>query len=232
ICINEEISNVVDQSRGLPSNSVRAIEQSSDGYYYVGTTGSMQVLTLNNGLKRVNTLWEVNYCDKLAADESGHVAAITSNGRMFLLQKGQILSSIQLRGGEELFNSVCFDDEGWLLAGTTTNHIYIYDISQGRFDEQIVLDCEGLKSLNDLYYVDNGDLFVSADNGVGYINRESDFELINTNDFNNSIDNMLIDYQGNLWFTSSRLGLLRMAPSALLLRRQSGIATFPRGFVS
>jgi energy-coupling factor transport system substrate-specific component len=37
---------------------------------------------------------------------------------------------------------------------------------------------------------------------------------VNTNDFNTSIDNMLVDYQGNLWFTSSRLGLLRLAKSA------------------
>ena len=34
------------------------------------------------------------------------------------------------------------------------------------------------------------------------------------NEFNNSIDNTLLDYQGNLWFTSSRLGLLRLAQSA------------------
>ena len=62
--------------------------------------------------------------------------------------------------------------------------------------------------------MDNGEVFISADNGVGYMNSEHKFETINTNDFNNSIDNMLIDYQSNLWFTSSRLGLLRMAPSA------------------
>ncbi len=215
ICINEQISNVVDQSKGLPSNSVRAIIQSSDGYYYVGTTGSMQVLTLHNGLNRVNTLWEVNYADKVAADQAGHVATVTSNGRLFLLQRGQILSSIQLpQSGEELFNTVAFDEDGVLLAGTTGNHIYVYDVSRGRFDERAVRECEGLKSLNDLYYLENGELFVIADNGVGYISRDSDFEMINTNDFNNSIDNMLIDYQGNLWFTSSRLGLLRMAPSA------------------
>jgi len=214
ICINERIVNVVDQSRGLPSNSVRSIVQSSDGYYYVGTTGSMQILTLNDGLRQVSTLGEINYADDSAADDAGHVATVTSDGRLFLLKKGQALSSIQLIDDSETFNSVCFDDDGYLLAGTSTNHIYIYDISQGWFDEQIVRDCPGLSHINDLYYLENGELFISADNGVGFISRDNDFEGVNTNDFNNSIDNMLIDYQGNLWFTSSRLGLLRMAPSA------------------
>ena len=214
ICINERIVNVVDQSNGLPSNSVRSIIQSADGYYYVGTTSSMQVLNLSNGLKRVNTLHEINYADKIAADDKGHVAALTADGRMFLLQKGQIVSSIQLPDGEEVYDSVCFDAEGVLLAGTSTNRIFVYVMDEGRFEERAIRECPGMKHINDLYYLDNGELFVSADNGVGYITREDDFEAINTNDFNNSIDNMLVDYQGNLWFTSSRLGLLRMAPSA------------------
>ena len=214
ICINERISNVVDQSKGLPSNSVRSIIQSADGYYYVGTTGSMQILTLKNGLKRVGTLREVNYADKIAADDAGHVAAITSDGRLFLMQKGVIQSSLQLPEGEELFNSVCFDRDGVLLVGTSTNHIYVFEVGEGWFDQKTVRTCEGLKNINDLYNVGDGELFISADNGVGYISRENEFEAVNTNDFNNSIDNMLIDYQGNLWFTSSRLGLLRMAPSA------------------
>ena len=214
ICINERIVNVVDQSRGLPANSVRSIIQSSDGYYYVGTTSSMQVLSLSNGLKRVNTLHEINYADKVAADLAGHVAAVTADGRMFLMEKGQILSSIRLPEGEEVFNCVCFDPDGVLLAGTSTNRIFVFDVSRHRFDELTIRECPGVKHINDLYYLDNGELFISADNGVGHISRDSDFEHINTNDFNNSIDNMLIDYQGNLWFTSSRLGLLRMAPSS------------------
>ncbi len=214
ICINERIVNVVDQSNGLPSNSVRSIIQSADGYYYVGTTSSMQVLNLSNGLKRVNTLHEINYADKIAADDKGHVAALTADGRMFLLEKGQIVSSIRLPDGEEVYDSVCFDAEGVLLAGTSTNRIFVYVVDEGRFEERAIRECPGMNHINDLYYLDNGELFVSADNGVGYITREDDFEAINTNDFNNSIDNMLVDYQGNLWFTSSRLGLLRMAPSA------------------
>ncbi|MBQ6961266.1 MAG: HD domain-containing protein [Clostridia bacterium] len=214
ICIREKIANVVDQAQGLPSNSVRSIIQSADGYYYIGTTSSMQVLTLNGGLKTESTLYEVNYADDVAADEEGHVAAVTSNGRLFLLKEGRILSSRQITNGQEVFKSCCFDGQGRLLAGTTSNHIYLFDISEGHFDPAGMMICEGLNSLKDLSWLDSGELFISADNGVGYLDQAGVFRLINTNDFNNSIDNMLIDYQGNLWFTSSRLGLLRLAPSA------------------
>ena len=214
ICIREKIANVVDQDQGLPSNSVRSIIQSADGYYYVGTTSSMQVLTLNSGLKTESTLFEVNYADDVAADGAGHVAAVTSNGRLFLMKEGRILSSRQITNGQEVFKSCCFDGQGRLLAGTTANHIYLFDISEGYFEPAGMMLCEGLNSLKDLSWLDNGELFISADNGVGYMDWEGEFHRINTNDFNNSIDNMLIDYQGNLWFTSSRLGLLRLAPSA------------------
>ena len=214
ISIREKIANVVDQSQGLPSNSVRSIIQSADGYYYIGTTSSMQVLTLNSGLKTESTLYEVNYADDIAADEKGHVAAVTSNGRLFLLKQGRILSSRQITNGQEVFKSCCFDRQGRLLAGTTSNHIYIFNIGEGHFDPAGMMICEGLNSLKDLTCLDNGELFISADNGVGYLDRAGFFHRINTNAFNNSIDNMLVDYQGNLWFTSSRLGLLRMAPSA------------------
>ena len=214
IAINEQIVNVVDQSRGLPSNSVRCIIQSSDGYYYVGTTGSMQILSLNSGLKVINNLSEINYADHIAASEKGFVAAVTSNGRLFLLRGGQILSSRQLTGGGEIFKSCRFDSAGRLLAGTTSGRIIVFNVSSGGFEKIGSISCTGLTSLKDLYFLDSGELFVTADNGVGYVDAQETFHLVNTNNFNNSIDTMLADYQGNLWFTSSRLGLLRMAPSA------------------
>ena len=214
IAINEKIVNVVDESKGLPSNSVRSIIQSSDGYYYVGTTSSMQILMLKSGLKRMNTLWEVNYADDIDADKSDHVAAVTNDGRLFLLEEGQILSSRQMINGRESFRSCAFDLKGRLLAGTTANHVYTYDISSGGFEDVSIVTCGDLKNIKDLYVLDNGEIFLSADNGVGYLDQDGKYHAINTNDFNASIDNMLLDYQGNLWFTSSRLGLLRLAPSA------------------
>ena len=213
IMINEQVVNVIDQSMGLPSNAVKDIIRSSDGYYYIGTTGSMQVLTLNCGLKKLNTLSEVDYADQLAADDRGNVAAVTNEGTLFLLQQGQIVSSRQLPERETVFKSCAFDRDGCLLAATSGNEIFRFDVSRGWFESLGVTEYPGLTSIKNMYMMESGGMFICADNGVGFVSADGMYEKINTNDFNNSIDNMLIDYQGNLWFTSSRLGLLRMAQS-------------------
>ncbi|MBR6186371.1 MAG: HD domain-containing protein [Clostridia bacterium] len=213
IVIREKVVNVLDQANGLPSNSVRCIIRASDGYYYIGTTGSLQMLVMNNGLKAANTLPEVNYADSITADANGNVATIASGGRLFLLNKGNILCSLRLTDGQELFNCCAFAPDGTLMVGSSTNHIYRYDISDGDFELIDVITCEDVASINNLNYLSDGTLFISTDSGVSYIDVNG-YHRVNTNDFNNSIDNMLYDYQGNLWFTSSRLGLLRLAKSA------------------
>ncbi len=212
IVIREKVVNVLDQSSGLPSNSVRCITHASDGYYYIGTTGSMQILVMNNGLKAANTLDEIYYADSITADESGHVATIASDGCLFLLKEGKIVNSLKLPYNQEIFNCCEFSPDGRLMVGSSTNNIYCYDISKDKFKLLDTITCEDVNSINNIHYINDGTLFISTDSGVSYIDANG-YHRINTNDFNNSIDNMLYDYQGNLWFTSSRLGLLRMAKS-------------------
>ena len=212
IVIREKVVNILDQSEGLPSNSVRCIVCSSDGFYYVGTTASMQVLVMNNGLKATSTLDEINYADSITADRNGNVATVASDGRLFLLNDGAIKASAQLPDEQELYNCCAFAPDGTLMVGSSTNHIYCYDISNGDFKQIKKITCDDVASINNLNYIQDGTLFISTDSGVSYMDK-SGYHRLNTNDFNNSIDNMLYDYQGNLWFTSSRLGLLRLAKS-------------------
>ena len=128
------------------------------------------------------------------------------------MNRGEITSSLQLPDQHELFNCCSFAPDGTLMVGTSLNHIYCYDISNEDFDCLKVMECEDLSSINNLNFLHDGTLFVSSDTGVSYIDAGG-YHKLNTNEFNNSIDNMLYDYQGNLWFTSSRLGLLRLAKS-------------------
>ena len=58
-------------------------------------------------------------------------------------------------------------------------------------------------------------MFICADNGIAYFAADGKYETISAAAFNSSIDHMLIDYQGNLWFTSSRLGVMECANLSL-----------------
>ena len=213
IVINEQLTNVIDQDNGLPSNSVRSIVSGADGYYYVGTTDSLVVLTLNDGLRKVCTLPEMNYTSESAADRRGNVAAVTQDGRLFLLRGGEILSSLCRTDGE-VFRCCGFDRMGRLVVGTRSNRLLFYNVSGDDFALLREIRCDGLTGINDLYFPNNGDMLIAADNGVAMLDSQGSYHRINTNEFNNSIDNILMDYQGNLWFTSSRLGLLRLAEAS------------------
>ncbi len=212
IAIREKVVNVIDQSEGLPSDSVRCIIRATDGYYYVGTSAEMQILVMNNGLKTMGTLENINNADSISADEKDHVATVSSDGQLFLIKGGDIKASLLLNEGEEMFNCCVFKADGTLMVGTSTNHIYCFDVSKDTLKQTDIVTCDDVLSINNLNYINDETLFISSDSGVSYHDNDG-YHVLNTNEFNNSIDNMLCDYQGNLWFTSSRLGLLRLAKS-------------------
>ena len=45
------------------------------------------------------------------------------------MREGQILCSMQLTDDQELFNCCAFAPDGSLMVGTSSNHVYCYDIS-------------------------------------------------------------------------------------------------------
>ncbi|MDY5576040.1 MAG: two-component regulator propeller domain-containing protein [Lachnospiraceae bacterium] len=213
ICINQNISNVVNRENGLSSNSVRCITENSDGYYYVGTTDSLVIMMLSGGLKVCDTIPEIVYAESICADQNGNVAVVTNEGGFYLVHGTEIIAQKTLDGERGSYNCCVFDETGKLYVGTSENIIEIYQISEGNLKKVSSVECENLVGINSLNLEEDNMMFICADNGVGYLNKEGNCCSIDTGSFNSSIDHMLVDYQGNLWFTSSRLGLLRLCPS-------------------
>ena len=213
ICINERVSSVIDKESGLPSDSIRCITKSADGNYYIGTTESMAVLSLNSGLELLNVIPQVHYAVTVAADKSGKAAAVNAEGRLFLLGNGEILTTLDDAVKDELFSCCEFGNDGMLYVGSSLGTVYIYKTEGSGLVREGMICCGKLSSIQSLDFDEEGRCFVCADNGVGYIDTTGKYSDINTEEFNNSIDNMTIDYQGNLWFTSSRLGVMRLSKS-------------------
>lgn len=212
ICINEKVSNTITQEEGLPSDAVRCITKSSDGFYYVGTTGSLAVLKLSSGLTLENAIPEISYAISITADKQGNVAAVTNEGGLYVIRETQIIMEKTTGRKWETYTCCAFDGEGQLYVGTTKGRVDVYELWKGQFNKRRAIKCEGLTNIKSLSFSEDGLLFVCADNGAGYV-KENTYTAINTNKYKSSIDHMLIDYQGNLWFTSSRLGLLCMSAS-------------------
>lgn len=215
ICIKDKIVTTLDYKDGLPSNSVRAIVKGADGYYYVGTSIGILVLELNSGLRVCNIIKDAGYTVDLTADKNGFVAAVTSSGKLYILNESEVRFSHSLSVDNEIYNCCTFSEDGTLYAGTSKNHIYRYKITEE--DATLVGSdtCSSLKYLNKIYFNGNR-VFVCADNGIGFFEGNEPFRIIRTGRFNSSIDNMTVDYQGNYWFTSSRQGLLRISSSSFI----------------
>ena len=213
IFINDKISNVLNKYDGFPSNSVRCITESVNGYYYVGTTDSLVVVTLSGGLKVYDVIPEIIYTKSISADEKGNIAAVTDDGTLYLVNGTEIVAKSTMSENGETFTCCAFDENGILYTGSSGNTVETYDISGGSFNKLNSIKCGNLSQLNSLVFSNNGALFICADNGAGCVLPSGEFCPIEVNSFNSSIEHMLIDYQGNYWFTSSRLGLLCLCQS-------------------
>ena len=212
IVIGNKIVNVLDSSNGLPSDSVRNITQSSDGDYYIGTSDHMAIVRLKNGISVASELPEVGYTQSISADRKGNVAVVSADGRLFILKDGAIVSVSTSPESGTAYSSCTFSSDGKLYVGTTDGRIFIYFIQNGELKKDKSIICYGISEINQIYFNDDS-IWVLADNGLGEI-RGYSFTKISTGDFNSSIERMCIDYQGNLWFASTRHGLLQLTPSS------------------
>lgn len=216
VCINDEITKVMDMDAGLPANSVKAIAGGKDGNYYVGTSDSLAVVTLANGISLLKLMPEISQVNDIVINKDEQAVVITDEGILYIIDGTDIVLQKECEEEGEIFTCCAYDRAGNLYAGTSSNKVEVFDTKQGKLIRKNISVCGELSNIKELKFTDNGETFICADNGIGYIDPSGKYHGINTNSFNSSIDHMLIDYQGNLWFTSSRHGLLKMCRSVFM----------------
>ncbi len=212
---DEQLLTEITEEDGLPSNAVRSIVQSADGEYYIGTSDSMAVLRYAQNLTVCETIEQIEYADRSSADEAGHVTAVTSYGTMYLMESGSIVDELSLPDNDQ-FTSCVFDVSGHVYAGTSLGHVYVYAITDQHFQRIKQLTCNDIRKVNNLIRINEDTIFVCADNGIGYFDGLEHFHSLKTPNFTSNIYNVIVDYQGNLWFSSSRMGLLRLCKTSFI----------------
>ena len=221
IMINEEIVNTIDEKSGLPSDSIRCVTRAPNSFYYVGTSEGMAVLSIADGMHLVDTIPEIETAVRVCSDSRNHVAAVTSYGKLYIIHGTSIAEHTYT--GKEKITAIAFSEDNLLYAATETNRILVFEIpdadtaandAECNLIQKNEYSCGNLNQIKSIDFK-QGVAFLCADNGAGYLKDGKLFEL-ETGAFNNSIDHMTTDYQGNLWFSSSRLGLLKMCSSSFV----------------
>lgn len=202
-----------DVARGLPSDAVKDIIADTEGNMYFGTTGGLAIADYTDGKINIKTsITTIGNVKQLAEDGKGHVIALNSSGSFTIFYQGLIKGTGNSTEG--IASCVRFGPEDKLYVGSDKERIDVYDLKEGKLTLDRTIPVSGFMTVNDIFFREDGYAFVASDTGVGYFDAEGKIVRINTGSFDNSVDSIFKDYQGNLWFTSSRRGLLELSISS------------------
>ena len=200
---------------GLKSLSIRALAEDENGNLYVcSTAGGIATVNPEMSLavlqdERIDGLT----ISELRLGNDGLLYGFTTAGDLFTLKNGKVLTFL---GHDEcrLKNILSIlpdpDHPGNLYVGTGNSRIY-YGNLERNFTAMSMKEASPLTNIDGLELI-NGQLWVCAGNGIGAFDATGIHVLKNV-PMNSSVEHVMTDYEGNLWFTSTRQGVMKIVPN-------------------
>lgn len=200
------------KEEGLLSDSVRRIAEDRDGNIILATTQGLAYINRAGELHLIDDA-RINgqYVCDISRDDQGLIYGVTLDGDVFVLDGLSV--SLFFQGGELPYDvpiSVTPSGErtGVVYLGTEEDYIIRTDLTGDiRQYEKIMVSPR--VNINHMGLWDNK-LWICADNGIGYVDEQLCYREIGGLPMNNSVDGMITDKEGNLWFVSSRQGVMKI----------------------
>ena len=201
------------KDEGLPSLSVRSIAEDGAGNIVFATTQGMVYIDAQGELhliddSRINT----EYICEIKQGADGRIYGCTLGGDFFYLEG---LAVAAFYSGQELgigvISCICPapEREGFVYLGTEESTVIYGDMQNGMKDYQTFLAAPQV-NINAIYPESSERIWICADNGIGWLDGNGRYSELQDIPMNNSVDEMMVDYEGNLWFASSRQGVMKL----------------------
>lgn len=196
---------------GLTSSTIQSICEDREGDIIIATTMGMAYIT-GEELHLINDP-QINkqYICELYLGNDGIVYSVTNDGSFFTVDSKRVSGYYN---GEDLgmgaVNTIYPDpdNKGYVYIGTQNSEI-IYGRLGASVKDCTVLSTESQVNINSIRKI-NGNIWITSDNGIGYFDSSLKYTVITDIPMNNSIDHLMYDYEGNMWFTSSRQGVMKI----------------------
>lgn len=200
----------------LRSYSVRDMTEDDEGNIIIATTQGLAYVDAQTNEIHLLDDPQLNndYITVLENDGFGKVYGLTLDGAVFEIESLRITAYYEASAfaTENIINELYPDPdrEGVLYMGTAGAELITADMNGGIHITERKATGE-LKNIKAILKNDHI-LWVAATNGLGYIDEKGDFYPLDDIPLNNSIGHIMSDHEGNLWFTSSRQGVLKLVP--------------------
>ncbi|MBR1486477.1 MAG: hypothetical protein IJ597_04400, partial [Synergistaceae bacterium] len=198
---------------GLKSLRVHSIAEDENGTIYAATF---------RGLITINSDFQLSYfyderlsdapIESIRSDSDGVIYGLTSGSDIFTVKGGKLENylsheEINLRGIEYVLPDPV--QPGYLYLGM--ENAVFHGSLENKLQDYTKYDISPLSSIDGLEYID-GSLWICARNGIGVL-TENGIKTFQNFPLNNSVCNMMTDYEGNLWFVSDRQGVMKIVPN-------------------
>ncbi len=203
-----------DKRDGLQSSSIRAITEDKNGLIYIANTAGVSVVDRDMTLEILDDSRLDNaYISDIRLSSDGLIYGMTQAGDIFTLKDKKIVFWLSHEDSRvKGVISILPDPErpGDLYLGTESSEIYHGNLERN-FEDMEIRDVAPLTYLEGFEYID-GQIWICAGNGIGNLS-ESGFNLLDNVPMVNSVGHVMTDYEGNLWFTSTRQGVMKIVPN-------------------
>ncbi|MCR4797401.1 MAG: response regulator [Lachnospiraceae bacterium] len=196
---------------GLPSSSIRAFAEDAEGVIYFGTTGGISYMD-DSGEIRVLDDPRINneYIGQMVQDSRGVVFGNTRSGAVFSIRSGKIdaFYTHEDLGTPEVTALYADPEEpGMVWFGTATDKVYY-----GSFGSKASSMKEITVPTTDIYWITSacGRVWINSSTVAGYLDSRDKFHRLEHIPMDSAIEMMTQDYQGNLWYASSRQGVMKV----------------------
>lgn len=200
---------------GLLSLSIRALAEDGKGNMYTSSAaGGLAMIDTDQNLTVLSDERIAGQSiPELRLGSDGLIYGFTAAGDLFNVDNGKVVTFL---GHDECriknITSILPDPghAGNLYVGTGASRIY-YGNLQRNFTAMNLRDVSPLSTIDSIEAI-HGQIWICAGNGIGVLDATGVHTLKNV-PMNNSVGNVMTDYEGNLWFTSSRQGVMKIVPN-------------------
>ncbi len=201
-----------NKGKGLASSSIRSIIEDDNRNIIVATTMGLTVIDMYNNIKPIDEA-QINkkYILKLTKSKDGVIYGVDIEGGFFTFKNDKITGYYDPdTTGFGTVDTVYPDpeNENILYLSARKEGLICWDITKPtstakKYSIRPQNTINNIKKINDK-------IWVCCDNGIGFFDKDMNYTNITDVPMTSSIDNIMQDYEGSLWFTSSRQGVMKI----------------------